>query len=314
MVQLTQILLIVLPVFLVIGLGFALQRTNLFSREFTVQLNRLIFYVALPALLFHKISLANFTSSFNGRLLFGLLATMFVMFAGSYLYGVVRGYPVPRLGAFCQASFRSNVAYIGIAIVFSAYGEDGLAAAGIVIGFFVPMLNFLSVLALLLPQRNGDAKPTAGIWLQQLGLNPLILACLAGIAWSLLKLPLPTIMDRTLDIVTGMALPLALLSIGASFSMDRLKGDIQVVAMASLFKIVVMPSIAVILLMMLGLRGRELGIGFILAGAPTAAAAFVMAQQLNNDAELSGSIIMVSTLFSLVTYTGGLYLLSFMYV
>ncbi|WP_163340196.1 AEC family transporter [Desulfopila sp. IMCC35008] len=312
MVQLTQILLIVFPVFLVIGLGFALQRTNLFSRDFTVQLNRLIFYVALPALLFHKISSANFTTSFNGQLLFGLLVSMAVVFLASYLYGLIRGYPAPRLGAFCQASFRSNAAYIGVAIVFSAYGEEGLAVAGIIIGFFIPMLNFLSVVALLLPQRNGDTKPTAGIWLQQLGLNPLILACLAGISWSLLELPKPTIMDRTLDIVTGMALPLALLSIGASFSMDRLKGDIKVVAMASLFKIVVMPFVAVVLLKMFGLRGQDLGIGFILAGAPTAAAAFVMAQQLNNDAELSGSIIMVSTLFSLVTYTGGLYLLSFL--
>jgi predicted permease len=147
--------------------------------------------------------------------------------------------------------------------------------------------------------------------LQQICLNPLILASLAGIAWSILELPKPSIMNRTLDIITGMALPLALLSIGASSTVNRLKGDIIVVGIATLFKVVVMPLFAVLLLLILGIGGQGLGIGFILAGAPTAAAAFVMAQQLNNDAELSGSIIMVSTLASLFSYTGGLYLLSF---
>ena len=306
---LSHIVLIVLPVFLVIGLGVGLRRTSLVGNDFLFALNRLVFYVALPALLFHKISSAEFSASFNVMLLAGLLAALLLTAVFSYLFGRLRGYQDTKIGAFSQGAFRSNVAYIGIAISYNAYGDEGLAIASLLTGFVVPVLNCLSVIVLLLPHRNGADGSRRGPWLQQLGLNPLIIASLAGVAWSLAGVPKPAVLDRTLEIVTGMALPLALLSIGASFSLNRLRGDLRTVAAATLFKVFFMPLLAVIVLLLLGVHGRELGIGFVLAGAPTAAAAFVMAQQLRSDAELSASIIMVSTLCSLFTYSVGFYLL-----
>jgi predicted permease len=107
-----------------------------------------------------------------------------------------------------------------------------------------------------------------------------------------------------------MSLPLALIAIGASFSPQKLKGDMPVASLATMIKVVLLPLVTAILLISLGVSGRDLGIGVIFAGTPTATAAFIMAQQLKSDAELSGSIIMLSTLCSLFTYTAGLYLLS----
>ena len=117
-------------------------------------------------------------------------------------------------------------------------------------------------------------------------------------------------LHRALDIVTGMSLPLALIAIGASFSPKKIQGDIAVAGLATLIKVALLPVATAALLILLGVDGMDLGIGVIFAGTPTAIAAFIMAQQLKADAELSGSIIMLSTLVSLFTYTLALYLLS----
>jgi predicted permease len=106
-----------------------------------------------------------------------------------------------------------------------------------------------------------------------------------------------------------MSLPLALIAIGASFSFHKLRGDLAVAALSTFIKIVVSPILTGLLLFFLDVRGQELAIGVLLAGTPTATAAYIMAQQLKSDAELSGAIIMLSTLCSLITYTFALYFL-----
>ena len=307
-----DILRIVLPVFLVIGLGFLLKRIRFVGSDFIVQLNRLIYFIALPALLFYNIAVADFAARFNGLLLVGLLATVFLTFLLSYAYAVLRGYSPEARGSFCQGAFRGNLAYIGLAIVFNAYGAEELATAGILLGFIVPFFNFLAIIALLLPHRQQDQRMGAVFWARQLSYNPLILASFAGILWSFFKVPMPQVLDRSLDIVAGMALPLALLAIGASFSLEKLRGDLSKALIATSIKIVWLPLGTALFLLLLGIRGNELAIGVIFAGTPTATAAYIMAQQMKGDAELSGSIIMLSTLLSIFTYTFALFVLQWL--
>jgi hypothetical protein len=306
---LSDILLIVLPVFLVIGIGSVLKLTPLVNADFLFQLNRLVYYLALPLLLFYKISTADFSASFNGALVVGLLISITAAFILSYGYGVLRSYPLSVRGTFSQASFRGNLAYIGLAMVYNAYGEKGLATAGILLGFLVPTMNFFSVLALLIPHRNSGKKIGVLFLLKQVCGNPLIIASFAGIAWSFFHLPMPGVIDSALHIVTGMALPLALLSIGASFSFGRLRGDLKKTVLATAFKLFVLPLLAASILVLLGVQGQDLAIGVLFAGTPTATAAYIMAQQMQGDAELSGSIIMLSTLLSVATYSIILYFL-----
>jgi malate permease and related proteins len=312
MILVFDILTLVLPVFLVIGTGSALKMTRLVDGTFLLQLNRMVYYLALPSLLFYKIASADFSTSFNGVLLVGLLVSIIAGFIFAYGYGAVRGYPPSVHGAFAQGAFRGNLAYIGLPIVFNAYGEKGLAVAGILLGFVIPTLNFLAILALLLPHRDNTRKKGLIFWVRQICGNPLIVASFIGILWSFFRLPMPKIIDSALRIVTGMALPLALISIGASFSWQKMRGDLKKTFLATSIKLVWLPLIAALVLIVLGVRGQDLGIGVLLAGTPTATVAYIMAQQMQGDAELSGSIIMTSTLLSVVTYTIGLYFLKVM--
>lgn len=304
-----EILLIILPVFLVIGLGFTLKRIGFVSSQFLVDLNRLIYFIALPVLLFYKIAKADFSSSFNGFLLIGIIVSLTGIALASYGFGWLRGYNPAKLGAFCQGAFRGNLAYIGLAVAYNAYGDKGLAIAGVLTGFLVPIMNFFAVCALLLPQRKlGNEMGVTDVAMKIIN-NPLIISSFIGILWSYFQLPLPLIVDRAFGIVTGMSLPMALIAIGASFSFRKLQGDIVTASIATFMKIALLPLLVAIVLQLLGVGGVDLAVGVILAGSPTATAAYIMALQMKSDAELSGTIIMLSTLLSIFTYTLALYCL-----
>jgi len=294
--------IIVLPVFLVIGLGTLLKQFKLFDEAFLHQINKLVYVVFLPILLFYKIGKADFSSFFNGPLVVGSSLVIVIGFVLSYFYAGLRHFPAPIRGSFSQGSFRGNLAYIGLAICLNAYGEDGLTSAGILMGFLVPVLNLFAILALILPQQKTHNERVPG-WLSQLALNPLIIASFMGIVWSFWELPIPIIIDRSLDITAGLALPLALLAIGGSFSLNRIKGDLKLAGLASAIKLLLLPLLALLFLYPMGVEGSDLGIGILMAGTPAATATYIMAHQMKGDAELAGSIVMISTLFSALTYT-----------
>lgn len=297
----SEIFNIVLPVFLVVGLGYGVKRSSLLNDNFVFQLNKLVYYLALPSLLFYKIASAEFRTSFNPTLVIGIALVVLAGFCLSYAFAVIRGYSEEVRGTFSQCAFRGNLAYVGLAIVFNAYGEKGLATAGVVLGFIVPLLNFFSIIALLIPYKENRLHPK--YFVQQILYNPLIIASFLGIGWSFLKLPIPAVFDSALHIVTGMALPLALLSIGASFSLKKLRGDLTTAFLATAFKLLIMPIITAFLLYVMGVHGIDLAIGVLLAGTPTATAAYIFTQQMRGDAELAGAIIMMTTLLSVFTYT-----------
>ena len=295
-------LIIVLPVFLVIALGQVLFQCKLLDERFLQQTNKLVYVVFLPLLLFHKIGKADFAIFFNGPLVIGSSLVILIGFLVTFSYSGIRNYPPAARGSFCQGAFRGNLAYIGLAICLNAYGEDGLTRAGILMGFLVPVLNLFAILALLLPHRsNGDNHNSN--WLAQVVLNPLIIASFLGIIWSYWALPIPVIIDRALGITTGLALPLALIAIGGSFSMQRLKGDLRLAGLATLIKLILLPLFAALLLLLLNVDGTDYGIGILMAGTPAATATYIMAHQMKGDAELAGSIVMLSTLCSAISYT-----------
>lgn len=304
-----EIITLVLPVFLVVAVGYVVRKAGLVDMLFVSQLNRLVFYLALPLLLFYKIANADFSQSFNPQLVTGLFIANIAGCGGAYLLAKLLRYPAANYGTFAQAAFRGNFAYVGLALVFNTYGEAGLAIGGMAVGFVVPLLNFLSILALLFSQQG--TKVSAAFILQQVLVNPLIIASFVGIIWSFLDLPIPVVINNSLDIITGMALPLALLAIGASFSLKKLRGDIVCASVASGYKLIFMPLFTAIVLFAVGVRGQALGIGILYGATPTATAAYIFAQQMKGDAELSGAVIMMTTLASVLTYTVTLILMRY---
>ncbi|WP_456384505.1 AEC family transporter [Desulfolithobacter sp.] len=296
-----QVAEIVLPVFLVIALGYGIRRFGLVDDLFISQVNGLVFYICLPLMLFYKIGQSDFSVNFNPQLVLATSVATGCCFVLAYLYGKWRGFSPEVHGAFCQGSFRGNLAYIGLAIVYNGYGDEGLTRAGILLGFLVPVLNFFAILAIILPQRR--QRTGFPEILKLILVNPLILASLAGIFWSFFKLPIPAILDRSLNIVSGMTLPLALLSIGGGFSLKNLRGDFCKAALATTMKLVLLPLITAALMLLSGVTGLDFAVGLLMAGAPTAVATYIMASKMGADRELAGTIVMMATGFSALSFT-----------
>lgn len=292
---------IVLPVFLLIGLGYTVRRLELVDDLFFQQANKLVFYLCLPLLLIYKIGSADFSASFNISLVIATSGAVAFCFVLSYGYGRWRRYSPRAHSAFCQGSFRGNLAYIGLAIVYNAYGDAGLTRAGILLGFLVPVLNFFAILALTLPRQ--DRHLSFRNISTQIIVNPLILASLAGIFWSYFHLPMPILLDRTFSIATAMTLPLALLCIGGSFSLAELRGDLHKAALATVSKLALMPLVTLGFMLLLGITGMDLALGLLMAGTPTAVATYIMASQMDADARLAGTIVVMTTGLSIVSYT-----------
>ncbi len=179
----------------------------------------------------------------------------------------------------------------------------------------MPLLNGLSIVALMAAHDAGKGEgigTTVPRIARQIVTNPIILACLAGIAWSMLKLPFPGMIERTFRILTPATLPLALLCLGGSFSFERARKGFAVAAVAAFLKVGVLTGIGIALYRWMGVSGEDLRIGAIMHGCPTAVVTYVMAARLRGDTDLAGTIVIVSTVASVATITGWLFLIRFM--
>jgi hypothetical protein len=299
----------------VVAAGVVLRRYRFLDGGFIDAANSLVYYILLPALLFHEIGTTDFRQAFSGPLVAGGYAATLATFVLAFVAARALGLGPSETGAFVQGSFRANLAYVGLPIVFNAVGPAGLRKAGIFLGLIVPLLNGLSIVALVAPHRAGkeEGGATTGSRIaRQVAMNPIILACLAGIVWSVLKLPLPGMIDRTFRLLTPATLPLSLLCLGGSFSFERARKGFGTAAIAAVLKVGFLTGIGIALYRWMGLSGDDLRIGAIMLGCPTAVVTYVMAARLRGDTDLAGTIVIVSTAASVVTITGWLFLLRFM--
>ena len=298
------------PIALVILLGAVLRRSGFASAELFLQTNRLVFWIGIPCLLFEK------TAGAAGQGRPGL-SIFLVLFAGmigcivlGYLFSWVLRLPGPAVGAFVQAAYRGNLAYLGLPVVFYALaGARGETTpqlqnlAVMAIAPLIPLYNAAAVLVLLIGQKHDEPSFHRRVRriLMQVATNPLLLACVAGIGWSLTGWPLPLVAARSFGAVGQMALPLALLGIGASLRLDALKGGWAAAAVCSLIKVAAAPVIGYFAGRWMGLPGDHLLIAVVFLGCPTAVVSWVMAEQLEGDRHLAAGAVVLSTLLSMVT-------------
>lgn len=300
---------IVLPIFLVIGLGYALRRLDFVTTPVNTVLSRLVFYVASPCLLLKSISEADL----DWRLSALMLATaggLTLLLALIVYLAAARMHPARR-GVFAQGAIRSNTVFVGLPVVLNAFGEEGIALAGVLIAFFVVMENPLSVLLLILPHQQRGAGGWH-LWARtgrRVAMNPLVLSSAGGILLSLLSLSLPVSLGRSLALIGQTAAPLGLLCVGAGLDFRQLRTELRVAAGAALVKLIVYPALLLIALRAVGITGLALEVAVIIAACPTAVISYIMARELEGSESLAGAIVIGTTVASLFTLVGWLLIL-----
>lgn len=306
-----DILLAVLPVFLVIATGGLLRRLKLVDDAFVDSSNSVVYFFLLPALLFLEIGSSDFRESFRPLLIVGAYAATVAVFILAFVISHRLPSPAAR-GSFVQGTFRANLAYVGLPIALSVGGPAGFRMAGILLGFLVPLINSLAVVALLLPHRakGTGLREEAGRVARAVVTNPIFLGALSGIVWSMAGIGFPSLVRGTLKLLTSATLPLSLLAIGASFSIERVRSaGIGLAASASAMKLLLVPLIGLAIYKAAGLPPDEMRIGAIMLGCPTAVITWVMAARMEGDTDLAASIVLMTTAASCVTISAWLLLL-----
>lgn len=282
----------IIPIFLLILLGVAMRRWFGLREDFWPELDRLIYYVLFPALLFSSLS--------HVRIDFGAATPMLVVAALFMCAGIALGYaamyllhaPARVYSATFQSSFRFN-SYVGLAIAGGMHGQEGLAAIGLLMGFMVPVANVASVLML--------ARHSESHWLKEILLNPLIIATAGGIAFSLFGWHLPRMFDTTLGLLSQASLPMGLIAVGAGLRLQGLHSHPGTLWYGVAVKLLVLPAIAWGLAVAFGLSGVYFHIPVLMAALPVSTVAYVLAKRMGGDGDTIAAQVMLSTLLSALT-------------
>lgn len=299
----------VLPVFLVILIGYFLKRFGLMKQSFADNASDLVFWLFLPAMIFRQISAVD-PSTLQGfektALVGGLSVTVHFLLLTVIFNKVIKD-PLSR-GAFIHGSFRCNYALIGVPLAINLFGSEGAVKSAVMLAVTMPFFNIYAVITLSLNSGNGEKISIPKMLLKILK-NPYIIAIILGLIFSFFTIPVPEVIGKTLDYMASTATPLALLTIGAFLNVSDVKNNIKLALSASLIKTVAIPLICLPLVLLAGFRGTDLGVLFILYTAPASVTSFIMAKGMKSDASLAANIIVISTALSCFTVFIGVLLL-----
>jgi hypothetical protein len=295
---------IILPIFIIIAAGWLARKRHFIPDAFIGPANQMVYYFAIPAMIFRAVSKASFHDEFSIRVLMITLVCILAMSVIAWSVTMAGKMPKTLRGTFIQSSFHGNLGYIGLAVVFYSLGDTGLASGAIFAGFIMIVQNILAVAVLQIHSQKGEgvAFDLAANLKRILG-HPVILSACAGIGFSLLEIPLPIIAERSLGILSGMALPLALLLIGANLSFDLMRLRFLSMLAASCIKLLVMPGLGLVIFALFSIPVPEFLPAFILLASPTATLTFVMAKEMNGDPDFAVAAISGCTLMSGITFS-----------
>ena len=297
-----------IPVFLLMVLGLALRKIGWIDEAFASRMNKFVFRVPLPVLLFQDLATVDFYEMWDGRFVLFCFA---VTFLGIVIAGLLSLLLKNRRiqGEFIQASYRSSAALLGIAFIQNIYGSAGIAPL-MIIGS-VPLYNIMAVtvLSFFSPERKkldgGTVKKT---W-KGIVTNPIIIGILIGMLWSLLRLPLPEIAAKTVSSIGATATPLGLMAMGASFDFRKALGQKGPALAASFLKLIGFCAVFLPIAAAMGFRQEKLVAILIMLGSATTVSCYVMAKNMDHEGTLTSSVVMLTTLGSAFTVTAWLYIL-----
>jgi len=282
-----------LPDFLLILLGYGLRRWLHLGDHFWTGLEKLVYFILFPALLFNSLARADLAWTKAAP----LLATgLLVMLTGMALGALARWLFAMSRSSFAsqfQCAFRFNT-YIGLAVAAALFGRDGLVAMGLLTGAMVVPANIAAVGMLA---RLGGAS----VW-RELARNPLLLGTLAGLLWNVSGLPVPAPITHLFGRLADAAIALGLLAVGSALRLrGRPGGGYGAATWFLAVKLVALPLAAIALAHWLGLGGTYFGVALAFAALPTASSAYILAQRMGGDGTSVAWLISAGTLAAMVT-------------
>lgn len=296
------------PVFSMIVLGMFFKKIGIIDDVFASRMNKFVFLIPLPVLLFKDLATLDLKTIWDTKfVLLCFFITILSILIVTLLSFLLKNRQ--NQGEFIQASYRSSAALLGIALIQNVYGKATMAPL-MIIGS-VPLYNIMAVVVLSFfsPERKGLSKE---VWLKTIkGIltNPILIGIVVGILWSLLHLPMPTMLDKTVTSIGNVATPLGLMAMGATFNYKEALGDLKPALCAAFIKLFGFCAMFLPLAIYLGFRGEQLIAILVMLGSATTVSCFVMAKNMGHTGILTSTVVMLTTIFSGFSITMWLYIL-----
>ena len=288
----------VLPMCLVMALGYGTRRLGWIRREEISAINKIAFRIFLPCLLYYNVYCSDLSGSFDPLLMAYAVGGVLLTFGLSLGYTLLTEKLPERRGVMIQGMFRSNYVIMGIPVATALLGAGQLGIVSILIAVVVPLFNMLSVVVL---EVFRGQKPKPLHILGQIAKNPLVIGSVLGILTLAAGIRLPHILEQTIQNISAIASPLQLFLLGAFFQFSGLKTYRRELVTVSAAKLIVAPGLFLGLGALLGFRGVAFVSLIGVFASPTAVNSFTMAQQMGGDAELAGDIVVTTSAVSIPT-------------
>jgi len=291
-----------IPVLGVIAVGWFVGRIGLIDAGGRAGVDRLAYFVLFPCLIVLTLSTADFGAlpwQALGATLFLSVVTMAALCL--CLYPVLSrrlGVSGPSFTSVFQGATRWNT-FIALAISGSLFGTTGLTLVAVAIVAMVPALNLMAVIVLV--RFSSSTRPPFLVLIREIARNPLIVACVIGLALNLTGLVPVGPIKATLEIFGRAALAVALAAVGLGLDVNALRRPKAVHLVGVSMRLIIMPLIGAVYAAAFGLSGDVLSIAVIALSVPAAANAYLLAKQLGGDANLMAELITMQTIGAAIT-------------
>jgi hypothetical protein len=289
-----ELLIRLLGLLVLLLVGTGLRWGKILNASRTATLNTVAYYVALPALVFTATYDQNIAAILTPTLVVGVVGVLLAMAAVAWLLNIRRQTPAQQSVAMIQ-SYHSNLGYLGLPLVAATFDAEVTAIASVVLG--IGSLTQVPITVLILMTVTG-AKTQLRAQLIELVKNPVLMALVAGIIIGSIGLPVAQPIVLGLDALAMLALPLALLCVGASLEIDNMSVDLGATTEVVLLKLAVMPALAWVVFTALGVGTPTFIAAIVMLGTPTAVSTYVFATELGGDAKFASLNVFATTLVS----------------
>ncbi|MCL5073103.1 MAG: AEC family transporter [Actinobacteria bacterium] len=303
---------VTLPIFAVIAVGFFIKKKGIIQDQYVPFLNKLTYNFGLSSLIFLNIAENKLKEIFDVDILKVIFPTYFLFLIIVFLSFYFLKIKNKTKSAVIVSTFRSNMAFIGMPILLYAYGSLATAKASIVIASLSP-LNILFTaffLKLLNIKNRKDRKTGIKKLVIEIVTDPVIIAVAAGLIISYFSYEIPAPIFKFFEILSGIAIPLALISIGASFKFSHIKNNIKYLSLISFGKLILMPLLSLVFSILIFKAGKlDRDIICLLFAMPLAVATFIQSEKYNSDTDFVSSALIITTMISAATITAWLFIL-----
>lgn len=303
---------LVLPFFALIFVGFFVARIAPQPLDALGWMNTFVVYLALPALFFQLLSQTPFEQLTEWQFIFGSVLSTYIVFSLMFVASVLlSGGDIASSTIKGLASAYGNIGYMGPGLTLVVFGPEAAVPVALIF-CFENVMHFAiapTLMALSGEERHPPSHLALGV-LRRIALHPFIIATVFGVVAAYFAIVPPAPVERFLQFLANAAAPCALFAMGVTLALRPLKRIPTELAPIAALKLIIHPAICYLTLSWIGnFSPVWMFSAVLLAALPTATNVFVIAQQYKVWVERASASILLTTLISVLTVTGLIYLM-----